>query len=476
MLNDVRITVSDGQLASGSGDGVHVKIGASPVAYSGPIAIKNTLAVKRIRERLGLSPLADACMDSLENGAKLIYCIPVTPSTQGTVGEITKAPADADNSSTGTLAITGHPNNRYDIAVKITKSGGFNEAALKYSFDGGVSWSEEATMPVGGELSVPPTGLTLTFTEGAGPTKFAVGDLFSAATTAPQMSNDDILKALDHVREVRDTVEFIHIVGETTEALWASLAVEAENFFSIYFKPVFFLVEARRPTTDESVRQYVDALVEARKKINSYFVQAVAAQGRYTRMDRTTQSINLAGVVSGLYARAGVAQSISEIASFQISEEKLLELEPTGVEDELDLLDEAGYLTIRRYEGYAGFFVTRPNMLSPEGSDYRYAEHVRVLNKAARLVRATALLQLHKSINLDKQDEELEAMGKLISAPLEDMADAGEISSGSVEVPTDQDILHDETLHVILRFVPRGYVRTIEVDLGMTNPNAKGAE
>ena len=115
-------------------------------------------------------------------------------------------------------------------------------------------------------------------------------------------------------------------------------------------------------------------------------------------------------------------------------------------------------------------------MLSPEGSDYRYAEHVRVLNKAARLVRATALLQLHKSINLDKQDEELEAMGKLISAPLEDMADAGEISSGSVEVPTDQDILHDETLHVILRFVPRGYVRTIEVDLGMTNPNAKGAE
>lgn len=417
MLNDVRITVSDGQLASGSGDGVHVKIGASPVEYTAPVAIKNTLAAKRIRERLGLSPLADACMDSLENGAKLIYCIPVAPSTQGTVSEITKAPTDTE--STGTLMISGHPNNRYDIAVKITKSGGFNEAALKYSFDGGVSYSDEVTMPVDGELAVSPTGLTLTFAEGAGPVKFAVGDLFNAVTTAPQMSNDDILKALAHVREVRDTVEFIHIVGETTEALWASLAVEAENFFSIYFKPVFFLVEARRPTADETVRQYVDALVEARKKVNSYFVQAVAAQGRYTRMDRTIQSINLAGVVSGLYARAGVAQSISEIASFQISEEKLLELEPAGVENELDLLDEAGYLTIRRYEGYAGFFVTRPNMLSSEGSDYRYAEHVRVLNKAARLVRAAALLQLHKSINLDKQDEELEAMGKQISAPLE---------------------------------------------------------
>ena len=48
-----------------------------------------------------------------------------------------------------------------------------------------------------------------------------------------------------------------------------------------------------------------------------------------------------------------------------------------------------------------------------------------------------------------------------------------QISSGSAEIPPGQDILHDETLRIILRFVPRGYVRSIEVDLGMANPNAK---
>lgn len=203
MLNDVRITVSDGQLASGAGAGIHVKIGASPVVSAEPISIKNTLAPKRIRERLGLSPLADACMDSLEHGAKLVYCIPVAPTIDGTVGEVVKT---TEIASTGTMSITGKPNNRYDIAVKLMKGGGFNEAVLRYSFDGGVSYSDELTMPADGILAVQPTGLTLTFTEGIGDLPFAIGDLFTAQTTAPSLSNASVLAALAQVRKIKTTI------------------------------------------------------------------------------------------------------------------------------------------------------------------------------------------------------------------------------------------------------------------------------
>lgn len=468
MIKDVNIIVSDGQMSTGDGDGIHVKIGVSPIAYTEPIAIKGDLTAKRIQERLGLSPLADACMDSVANGCGLIYCIPVAATTEGTVSTVTKTAAD--ETSGGTMTITGKPNNRYTISTKITKSGGFNTAVLKYSFDG-VTYSDEVTMPTDGSLVILPTGLTLKFTEGAGETKFVAGDLFSATTTAPQASNEAILAALAHVREVSKTIEFVHIVGESTNALWSALAVEAEKFFSTYYKPVFFLLEAAAPTAEQTTRQYIDALVESRKAINSYFIQVCTARGLYTRMDGTTQSINLAGVISGLYARAKVAQSISETASFAIPADKLIRLEPQGIMDDLDLLDEAQFLTMRSYEGLSGWYVTKPHVLCSEGSDYRYAEHVRVLNKAARLVRREALLQLHKSIDISKLDEELAAIGAFIAAPLMGMVEAEEISAGEITIPTGQNILADEHLTVILRFVPRGYVRWITIDLGMKNPN-----
>lgn len=465
MLRDVTITVSDGQISQGSGDGVHVKIGVSPIPYTEPIAIKGDMTVKRIREALGFSPLADACMDSVENGANLIYCIPVAATTPGTVSAVTKTAGE----TTGNMTIEGAPNNRYDLIVRFTKGGGFNAAALKYSFDGGASFSDETTLPIDGVLPILPTGLTLKFIEGE--TAFTAGDYFSASTTAPMASNEAILAALPKVREVQKTIEFIHIVGESTKPIWAALTVQAETFFSVYCKPIFFLLEAKSPAKDETARQYIDALLLERKAVNSYFLQVVAAHCVYKRMDGTTQSINAAGIVAGLYARAKVQQSISETASFAISPDKLLRLEPDGVEQDLDLLDDAQFLTLRHYEGLSGTYVTKPHMLCPEGSDYRYAEHVRVLNKAARLVRREALVQLHRSVDLDKLDEELAAMGKFIAAPLTDMIEAGEISAAEVIVPPGQDILTDEHLRVILRFVPRGYVRWISVDLGMKNPN-----
>lgn len=470
VLKDVSITVTDGQLATASGEGVHVKIGVSPVSTTEPLVIKGSYGAKRIQSILGLSPLADACMDSVENGAGLIYCIPVKASTDGSVGTVAKI--TADETGTGAMTITGKPNNRYSIRVRITKAGGFNEAALQYSFDGGITYSDDVTMPLDGSLSVDPTGLKFVFTEGEGPVKFTAGDVFTATTTAPQMSNESVLAALSSVRKITQTIEFIHIVGESNKALWASLAVEADNFFSKYFKPIFFVLEARAPTDDESTEQYVNALIEERKTVNSYFLQVVAARGSYLRMDGTTQSINLAGLVCGLYPQAAVQQSISETRSFSISKDKLIRLEPEGIEELLDLLDEADFLTFRRYEGLDGFYVTKPNMLAAESSDYQYAERVRVLNKAARLVRKEALLQLHRNINMDKVEEELAAIGGFIAAPLEDMANDEEISSGSITIPSGQDILADETLHVILRFVPVGYVREIAVDLGMKNPNA----
>ena len=107
MLRDVNINLSDGALASAvSAVGIHAKIGASPVTASEAIVIRSSMSARRIRELLGFSPLADAVMDSIENGANLIYCIPVVASAAGTPSSVT---AVAQGSGEGGDAAAAEP-------------------------------------------------------------------------------------------------------------------------------------------------------------------------------------------------------------------------------------------------------------------------------------------------------------------------------------------------------------------------------
>lgn len=53
------------------------------------------------------------------------------------------------------------------------------------------------------------------------------------------------------------------------------------------------------------------------------------------------------------------------------------------------------------------------------------------------------------------------------------MIDAKEISSAEITVPEGQaeTILEDETMRVKIRYVSRGYIREVEVDLGRAQPS-----
>lgn len=68
MLRDVRHEITDGLLGLSKyqGTGVHVKIGASPIVSAEPVVITGSMSADRIKEYLGLSPLADKTMDSVE--------------------------------------------------------------------------------------------------------------------------------------------------------------------------------------------------------------------------------------------------------------------------------------------------------------------------------------------------------------------------------------------------------------------------
>ena len=160
MLRDVKHHITDKNLgfATATGDGKHLKIGVSPVVSDTPIIITGAMDAAQIKSRLGLSPLADAVMDSVQFGANRIYCVPVSATTAGTLGEV-KRKGDGG----GSVAVDGSPINAFSVVIRITAQGGLNSAAFIASVDGGSSFTDEVTVPVTGEYELEGTGIKVKF-------------------------------------------------------------------------------------------------------------------------------------------------------------------------------------------------------------------------------------------------------------------------------------------------------------------------
>lgn len=465
MLRDVNITVSDGLLSAGGtpGEGIHLKIGSSPVESNELIKITGSYDVKRVLLKLKNCPLADAVMDSLENGSDTIYCMPVKASVEGSVKAVEKT-----GKGEGTLVVNGKPNNDYSLIAKIIEPGGLNEATFSWSVNGGITMSDEIMVPLDGNLTLDGTGLTIKFTEGASkPTSFLAGDTFTAKANAPVMSNADILGAIDKIRNLKEAFEFTHIVGATEKATWAAVAEKQVELEKVHKTPMMFILEAYEPEENQTAYDYSEALQKDRKVVGNTDIQIVAARVLYKCMDGAIRERNGAGIVCGLYARSKPQQSISETKSFALMEKKVLGLLPAGIEDEVEFLDTAGYLTLRRYIGLEGYYVTTPRMGCPEGSDYKYAEHTRIKNKIIRKIRKEALGQLHTEIDLSDVDGSLKVLAQIIGSPIDQMAREKEISQGRIIIPPGQDLLTTEKVALIARFTPKGYAREFEIDLGM---------
>lgn len=148
---------------------------------------------------------------------------------------------------------------------------------------------------------------------------------------------------------------------------------------------------------------------------------------------------------------------------------KLLELVPIGYDSTvIELLDVAGYMTFREYDGLDDIFVYHTKMMCKNGSDFRYAEDVRVKNKIIRETRKKALQFKNDDIDLEDIQGELDARAKFISVPLDRMVEDKEISSYETTVDEScyDTFLEDETMSVIIRYLSRGYIREVVIDIG----------
>lgn len=473
MWSEVNPTVEDGNLGrnSSTGSNAQIKIGVSSAESSTPILITNTMKPEQIKEKLGCTPLADACIDATENGLKTIYAFPIKADVAGAIGEVTKS-----GTSPGTFEVTGEPYNAFDVVVRITETGDTNEGSFQYSIDGGNNYSEDITIPLSGSYEIEETGLTLKFVDATTEDKsFLQDDAYSFSTTAPTLSNASVLTVVEKIQNFNKEVEMCHIVGTSTKALWAALQMEAIELLETYKKPLIFLCEGRPCGTDEGLDEYMAAMEQERKGISSLFICVSLAYASYLRKDLRTQNINMAGVISGLVGQAKESLSIGNVENFPISSAKLLKLLPEGIEEYGKELDALGYTVFRQYTGKDDFYVANGNVMAPAGSDFPYIESVRVLNRIVRQVCIQATDKIQCEIDPLNLESSLAPIQAHLNIPVEDCISDKIISSGKVTINTDNlNILADETLDAEVEWVPMGTARVFNIGFKVNNP-ARGS-
>lgn len=471
MYSRIDVEIEDGNLGRNTGSVSHaqVKIGASDAGESVPLLITGAMGPDEIKAKLGLTPLADACIDATENGLNTIYAIPVKADVGGTVSDVTHS-----GEGGGTVQASGTPNNAYDVLIEITEPGHVNEGAFCYSIDGGNNFSEEQTIPLDGTFAVEGTGLTLNFADAEGDGGgFAEGDAYAFHTNAPTLSNASVLKAVESLKDFNKTVEVCHIVGASGKTLWTALASEAEDFLNLYKKPLIFLCEARACGMDETADAYMAAMEQERKGINSRYLCVSLTYAVYQRKDLRVQTANMAGVISGLLGAAKESLSIGCVEEFPVSSAKLQKMLPEGIETYGEQFDAMGYTVFRQYAGRDDFYVSNANVLAPAGSDFPYVESVRVLNRIVREVSRKASDKIQAEIDPGDLEGSVKKIEAHLNIAVEDCEAEKIISSGEVTIDTSSlDILADETLDVQVTWVPMGTVRVFRLKFSVENPAA----
>lgn len=457
MISRVEVEVKESRSGLGAQyvSGIHGKIGVSPVESKGLILVKNTMDTDQIKELLGDSPLADACIDSLDGGAQTIYCMPVPASSGGDVSEVVHS-----GTGKGTVAVSGKSNNSCDVVIQIVTGGTTNSGTFKASLDGGASYGAEETIPLSGSCEVGTSGLALTFADDGG--GFEAGDTYSFHVTAPAADNEAILAAVESVYKSHADMEFLHVVGTTGAALWAALEAKAQEKENSAGRPLIFVCEQRAAAADEDAAGYVEAIKDDLKGAGRHVV-VVPVWAKLKRMDGRIQEVNAAGYICGLIAQAKESTSIAYVRDFPISEDKILKVFPEGIEEFFEELDKARYTTLRRYPGKDAWYVAAANTCVEADSDFAEIENARVMYRLVREVYKRAVEWQNADFDAENIETEAAKVQADINIPVDAALDDQIISSGEAVILDPESLLTDEKIAVRVSYEPRAYARVISL-------------
>jgi hypothetical protein len=468
-LPGIKNEILDGAMGvqGAQADGRFAAIG---VAEKHSTEIQTFTAPDQVEKAIGDGPLRDLLVSALSISQTSVSVIALEGTVPGTVSAVTPG---GENAGTGTVTVSGSPRNEYKITVAIETSGGLNEAAFRITIDG--LPGKKITGPDGdGKYEIPGTGLTLEF-DAAG--AFAEGDMFSFSAIEPSATNGEVLAAIDKIFEAKLSIEFIAIAGVSASSLWAALAAKANMAAGIY-QYLFFVAQGRYLKKDEELDAWANALCGGeRGSVASTRLQVCAGWIEEADSNGQIDVRGLIGTYCGTLSARKVQDGPDAVKFGGIA--AATALKPDGINDgHIENLKNAGYVTVRKYVGRKGIYITSGQMMSEEGSDYDLVERRRVMDKACRNLYVAQLPAVNDTVSIGKDGspEGIEMFVAKSQSPLDIMKTNREISEGYVIVPPGQNILADKKLRTKIRIVPLGKMSYIENEIAYMNPALGGAE
>lgn len=389
----------------------------------------------KIEDSLGVGTLTDRIKNIFQAGGQNPKVIAVPAgATPAELPGITKSREDSP-----AVTISGASKSNNDIVIKITTAGELNIGTFQISYDKGISFSENITLPVDSNYILAETGVTVNFPAGS----YEINDTYSFSLKAPSATLQDIIAACKAGLELYE-VEFVYVTGATDGTAWISMQALAEEMFNKH-RPVYFKCEARLPEDDEDLQDWVTYLKEERKDVSARFVQVCAAYGNITDSDGNTKLSNLAGIQAGRVLSIPVQRATGRVKDGSLTGVTL----PDNWDSAIGLaLIEEKFLIAKTYAGLSGVYWDDSYTLAESTSDYQYEEVVRVVFKGVRLARQAALKSMYDELGDPNKPEDMTGANELrvaIETAFDTMKDANpkEIAGYEVVIPEGQDFVNN---------------------------------
>jgi len=385
---------------------------------------------------LGVGPLVDRLKDLFQYGGQECYVIavPAEGDTEGSCGDVTHTgTGTATHETSGTVLMDA------DVLIEIMTGGGLSDSIkCRYSIDGGNSWDKYQVIPANGVLTIEPTGAIITFTDAVTEPEnsFVVGDTYAFDSIAPVASLTNIMDAIDYPLSVFD-VEFVYVAGASDSTDWATFGAKTEELWNDH-RPTFFLCESDLPASEETIDDWVTALVGDADGFAHPYVAVNAGFGKIAMSDGHLLKRNAGGVLTGLVSKIPVMRSVGNVQECRVSNVILPDIYTNA---HAKALDDAGYCTLRTYAGLSALFYSNGRTQADVISDYQFIEVVRTVFKAVRLSRIAAL----KSMQLEATEGQLAKCKADVEQALNTMVAAipQELDHYLVTIPPDQDIVNN---------------------------------
>lgn len=456
-------------------------------ASAGPLNQLTSITSKQaLLDTFTAGPLVEADAFQLANGTGTGYamrCGTTTPGVISTVTATLKAGSDA------VLAVTGTTVDGFrSILVRINSGGnvaGPTSPTAQISWDGGINYEPEFTIPIGGVYvpTNPVSGLTFTFTGAT----IKTGDAFSLNVTAPVFGSADVVTVLEALRidETSDW-EFFHLVGPCSATIATAVQTEL-NLMKADGRFAWALVEARDQNTGETEAAWMTSL-------KADYLNFVAPQGQVVVV--AGYGYLLSAVSGRTYWRPLATTVAAHVTNTPTYTDHLgatslgalpgIVTGPDGRtyvshdERKVPGLAQARFLTIATIVGKRGFFVGDPATYSPATmaqslSDYRKLMFTRVAMRTANLAMIIGTNLLGEKVETNRNGTINGRFAKetenLMRAQLRNYLVPRDLIDIDVEIDRNENMKVTSRVPVTLLMNSYAYAEKVAFTLGFLNPN-----